>query len=219
MYFVGRIKELNQMKTAIISNENVIIYGKYGIGRTSLVRHFTAMNQKKWQFLFADFSQSASQVCQQLHNAIFPAERDQGYIQYKKARRRIVNVSKDSAQKFIIVLDNVNHITHQRIDFLYFLICNGRFSFIVIVDNSLSPSKTERLRAILHLNCQIFLTNLTISETISYFEFYFRKYNWQWSDEMIKLESKRTRGYPLFMVENLANILKIYHLNDNEKKF
>ena len=45
IYFVGREKEISQIVKALKRGENVILKGKYGIGRTSLSRHVPEIGQ------------------------------------------------------------------------------------------------------------------------------------------------------------------------------
>jgi len=50
MYFVGREKEIEQMKEALERGKNVIVSGKYGMGRTSLIKHAADAMKDRWRF-------------------------------------------------------------------------------------------------------------------------------------------------------------------------
>jgi hypothetical protein len=56
MNFVGRKHEIAVILKSLRQNRNVILSGKYGVGRSSLVKHIARLNPETWQFLFADFS-------------------------------------------------------------------------------------------------------------------------------------------------------------------
>lgn len=207
MYFVGRKKEINQINKALVSGRNIVVYGKYGIGRTTLVRHVAAVTKVKWRFLFVDFSSTPVQVCRQLYNEFFPDKNvKKQSVGYKKMMWDIVNTKIWEHEKLILVLDNIEKITHQRIDFLHYLSLNTCFAFIGIVENSLPASDLLRLRAVLKLTCQIRLSNLKEKEVAEAIQFYSSKYQLDWSEKQIKNYSRMTRGYPLFLAEKIINM-------------
>lgn len=208
MYFVGRAKAINKIHRALEQGNNIIVQVKFGIGRTSLVRHLAAINQDRWHFWFADFSLTPEKLCRQLFNELFPDEKRGHRLKYKSLRQRIVTASKTANEKVILVLDNITTITSARIELLRYLFDQGNFCFIAIADNSLARQERLQLRAILHLTYQIFLNYLRSPEIEQYFQHYSSKYQWNWSEDVITSTSRLTRGYPLFMTESLAELEK-----------
>jgi len=79
MYFYGREKEISKIKRALEKRENIVITGKYGIGRTSLIKYLADITSKKWQFIFTDFSKTPSSVCNEILWNISPKWRDSPY--------------------------------------------------------------------------------------------------------------------------------------------
>lgn len=208
MYFIGRAKEINLIHRALEQGNNIIVQGKYGIGRSSLVRHIAALNQQRWQFWFGDFSLTPEKLCRQLFNELFPDEKNNHPLKYKSLRQRIVTTSRTATKRVILVLDNITTMTSARMELLRYLFNQGNFYFIAIADNSLARQEKLQLRAVLHLTCQIFLTYLRLPEIEQYYRHYSSKYGWNWSDDMITSISRLTRGYPLFMTERLAELKK-----------
>ena len=69
--FVGRRKEITRIEKALFRGETIIVSGKYGIGRTALVRHIAAGNTQYWRFVFVDGSRSASDICRSVFVELF----------------------------------------------------------------------------------------------------------------------------------------------------
>jgi len=84
--FFGRQSETKQFIASLSSGRNVILSGKYGMGRTSLVRHVGRNMQGKWKFLFADFSKTPDQVCRELVSQL-----KKEIIYKKKPNRFVIN--------------------------------------------------------------------------------------------------------------------------------
>ncbi len=207
MYFVGRAKEINKIHRALEQGENIIVQGKYGMGRTSLLRHLAAINQERWQFWFADFSQTPEKVCRQLFAQMFPDAKNDQQLKYKSLRQQITAASLRAEQKIILVMDNIAAVTPARMEFWRYLGDNGQFSFIAIAENSLKRQERMQLRGVLHLTCQISLSYLRLAEVREFFQHYSTQYGWNWSAETIASVSQLTRGYPLFMAERVNQIL------------
>jgi energy-coupling factor transporter ATP-binding protein EcfA2 len=217
MYFVGRKKEINQINKALEAGTNIIIHGKYGMGRTSLVKQIARLNHQRWQFWFVDGSQTPEKICRQLFKELFPDEQHRYPLKYKSLRQRIAAATLSANPPVVLGLDNIATITSARLDWLRYFASHGKFNFMVIVDDSLKQDEELKLRGALHLTCQVFLSHLSLSETEQFFQHYSRQYDWGWSAEMIKSQSCLSRGYPLFMAERLADILKAAHEMKDEK--
>lgn len=216
MHFVGRKKEINQITRALEVGNNVIIHGKYGMGRTSLVRQIARLTRQRWQFWFADCAQTPEKICRQLFKELFPDERHRYPLKYKSLRQRIAAASLSAHPPVVLVLDNVATITSARMEFFRYLAINGNFAFIVIVDDSLDQQAELQLRGALQLTCQVFLSYLSSPEIEQFFQHFSQRFGWGWSTEMIQSQGRLTRGYPLFLTERLAEILKTCSMN-NEK--
>jgi MoxR-like ATPase len=60
--FVGREKETKLIIKELVRGHNIVIEGKFGIGRTSLVRHVSSVISDQWRFIFVDFSQTPGKM-------------------------------------------------------------------------------------------------------------------------------------------------------------
>ena len=58
MIFVGRRKETHQITDDLKKGQNIILHGKYGMGRTSLINHIARLMNQRWKFIFVDFGQT-----------------------------------------------------------------------------------------------------------------------------------------------------------------
>jgi AAA+ ATPase superfamily predicted ATPase len=72
MSFFGRKREIAAINSGLIKERNIILTGKFGIGKTTLVKEFARMNRERWLFLFSDFSETPSKICHDLLKALKP---------------------------------------------------------------------------------------------------------------------------------------------------
>lgn len=198
-FFVGRKKEIATILQALEQEQSILIRGKFGMGRTSLVKHIAEMMNGGRLFWFADFSKPPEKMCRRLYGEIFP-QGDHSGLNYKMIRRRIVEAALRVTPKVVLVFDNVETVSWSRIELCRYFASSGAFLFIAVVDHSLDSDSTLRLRAVLHLSQQVQLSNLHPAEVAEFFRYYAGKRNYGWSEEQIIAQSRRSRGYPLLMV-------------------
>ena len=60
--FIGRKNEASHMIRELQQGNNIILGGKYGTGRTSLVRHLASTFLNEWKIVFVDFSQTPGKM-------------------------------------------------------------------------------------------------------------------------------------------------------------
>jgi hypothetical protein len=112
MYFVGREKEIGEIKEALEGGNNVIVSGKYGIGRTSLIKHIADAMKDQWRFVFVDFSKTPGSVCNYLLAELFPMHGfDREHRRYRPSRFRIATLALEDHRKHVLVLDNVSKLS------------------------------------------------------------------------------------------------------------
>ena len=70
--FVGRGQEAERIRGELLAGRNVVLTGRFGIGRTALLRHLAREMKAEWRFIFLDGSLTAARLCEQLHLALFP---------------------------------------------------------------------------------------------------------------------------------------------------
>jgi MoxR-like ATPase len=62
MIFVGREIETEHITKELYQGKNIIVGGKFGIGRTSMIKEIASSLQNEWRFIFVDFSQTNRQT-------------------------------------------------------------------------------------------------------------------------------------------------------------
>jgi hypothetical protein len=204
MHFVGREKEIGQVRESLEEGGNVIISGKYGMGRTSLIKHIAEMMQKKWRFLFLDFSETPGKLCQNLVSKLWP-EREysgrNGFSKYKSARFRIVSLDFSDSRRHVLVLDNIAKLSAQKIDFIRYLAWEKRFQFVAIVEGFISKEDFLRLRVRLYPAEIIMLQHLDKRKVYEFYQHLSEQHRFHWTEGHIKNLAEITGGYPLRMTE------------------
>jgi len=202
MYFVGREKEIGQITEALEEGKNVIVSGKYGMGRTRLVQYVAEGMRKQWRFFFADFSKTPGAICHHLVRELFPGQEfRREYMRYKSSRFRIVSLDFSDKRRHVLVLDNIAKLSSQKIDFIRYLAWEKRFQFVAIVENFVSESDLMRLRVGIHPATMIELRRLSISHVTDFFRNLSKTHEFHWTEAQIKNLSQASGGYPLRMRE------------------
>jgi len=202
MYFVGRQKEINHIKEALEEGNNVIVVGRYGMGRTSLVKHLASAMKNHWRFVFVDFSKTPGSVCNYLLAELFPMQEfDRKYVKYRPSRFRIATLALGDGRKHVLVLDNVSKLSAQKLDFIRYLTWEKRFQFVSIVESFLPTDGLFRLRVWMHPSIVITLHHLSTSSVIQFFQKLSKENQLGWTEGQIKDLAEVTGGYPLRMQE------------------
>jgi len=160
MYFVGRSRETKSIIKALERCENVIVSGRFGIGRTSLLRHIAEIGQDKWRFVFIDFSRTPGDVCRHLIAELFPAyaaKQGDTYIKYKPGRFKVLNRELEDGRRHVLVLDNIEKMTMQKLALFRHLTFGKRFLFVAITASFLPERHYHQLKAALFATCKITL--------------------------------------------------------------
>jgi len=202
MLFVGREKEIGQMKEALEQGDNIIVLGKYGMGRTSLVQHVAKATEEQWRFVFVDFSKTPGSICNYLLTELFPTQEfDREHLKYKPSRFRIATLALDDSRKHILVLDNISKLSASKLDFIRYLTWKKRFQFISIVESFLTSNGLFRLRVWMNPSIVITLRHLNTSSVIQFFQHLSKEYQFRWTEVQIKNLAEVTGGYPLRLQE------------------
>ena len=202
MYFVGRDKEIGRMKEALEAGNNIIVLGKYGMGRTSLVQHLAKTTQDRWRFVFVDFSQTPGNVCKHLMAELFPMQEFvRKHARYRSSRFRITTLALDDNRKHILVLENVSKLSAQKLDLIRYLTWEKRFQFISVVESFLPSNDLFRLRVWMNPSIQIILHYLSAFDVVQFYRQLSREHRLGWTEGQIKNLAEVTGGYPLRMRE------------------
>ncbi|MEN6319400.1 MAG: ATP-binding protein [Syntrophaceae bacterium] len=198
MCFVGREKETNKIIKALERGNNIVLMGKYGIGRTSLIRHIAAITKEKWKFVFLDFSQTPGKVTKQLLEELMPGKwkGKNHYARYKSGRFLIVSKELKDKRKHFLILDNIAKLTTQKLQFLRYLIQESTFQYVAIAESFLPKEDLFLLRASLLPAEMIILPYLNEESTEKLLRQLVDKYSLNWSGQRIAMIVSSTRGYP-----------------------
>ena len=202
MYFVGREKEIGQIKEALEGGNNVIVSGKYGIGRTSLIKHIADVMNDQWRFVFVDFSKTPGSVCNYLLAELFPIHGfDHEHLRYRPSRFRIATLALEDHRKHVLVLDNVAKLSAQKLDLIRYLTWEKRFQFVSIAESFLPTNGLFRLRVWMNPSILITLHHLMTSSVVQFFQQLSKEHQLGWTEGQIKNLAEVTGGYPLRMQE------------------
>jgi hypothetical protein len=202
MYFVGREKEIGEMKEALERGNNIIVLGKYGIGRTSLVQHVAMATRDVWRFIFVDFSKTPGSVCNYLLAELFPTkEFEREHLKYKPSRFRIAALALGDPRKHVLVLDNVSKLSAKKLDLIRYLTWEQRFQFVSIVESFLPQDDLFRLRVWMNPSILIKLHYLSTCDVVQFYRQLSREHRLGWTEGRIKNLAEVTGGYPLRMKE------------------
>jgi len=202
MYFVGREKEIGQIRESLEGGRNVIISGKYGMGRTSLIKHMTDAMKDQWRFVFVDFSKTPGSVCNHLLAELFPMHGfDREHLKYRPSRFRIATLALEDNRKHVLVLDNVSKLSVQKLDLIRYLTWEKRFQFVSIVESFLQSNGLFRLRVWMNPSILITLHHLSTSRVVHFFQQLSKEHQLGWTEGHIKNLAEVTGGYPLRMQE------------------
>ena len=204
MHFVGREKEIQQIKEALGGAKNVIVLGKYGMGRTSLIKHIADAMKDRWRFVFVDFSETPRMICrhllaEQTGRQKFKDEYES--INYKSTRFRIVHLDLGGRRKQVLVLDNIAKLSFQKADLIRYLAWGKRFQFVAIVESFISKDDFLRLRVRLYPAEIVMLQHLDKRKVYEFYQHLSEQHRFHWTEGHIKNLAEITGGYPLRMRE------------------
>jgi Cdc6-like AAA superfamily ATPase len=204
MYFCGREKEISEIINALKKRKHIVITGKYGIGKTVLAKHLSAITKQRWRFVFTDFSKTPSNVCNDILWKVSPKRTPKHrheYIKYKIAKSLIADLTLKDNRQPVIVLDNISELSHQKLVFIQYVAFSKKLLFIAIAEGFLPESDLFRLRACLMPSHLIKLGNLGIKNAVEFLRHVSHKNDLNWSEKHIRMLAEVTGGYPLGMKE------------------
>jgi len=211
MHFVGREKEVGQIRESLEEGKNVILSGKYGMGRTSLVKQISDAMKDQWRFVFVDFSKTPGSVCHHLLVELFPMHSfDREHLKYRPSRFRIATLALEDKRKHVLVLDNISKLSVQKLDLIRYLTWEKRFQFISIVESFLVKDSLFRLRVWMNPATLMVLHRLSESSVVQFFQQLSEGHQLGWTEGKIKNLAKMTGGYPLRMKEIALRELERY---------
>ncbi len=211
--FIGREREMAGIRKALTGKRNLVVTGKFGIGRTSLIKQFARLNEEQWRFLFADFSQPPARVCHEILSQLKPKSHDlsRGRIRslgYKRAESLIISLASKDKRQYVIALDNIEKLTPQRLRLIRDLIRERVFVLIAIAEPFLPEEDLFQLRVCLYPSTLMMLRNLSAEQTAGFFRYFGNKNQIPWTESDIHVLSLAAKGYPLAMREFVTRAIE-----------
>ena len=206
MLFVGRKREKKQIFESLREGKNIIIGGKFGIGRTSLIREIAKILADERKFVFVDFSKTPGEMSEKLMKELGLSARFKKTgtkMGYKSMRYRVANAKSLKKQNTVIVFDNIAKLTNQKTIFLRHLILEQHFQFIAIVEHFLPQKHFFELKVQLIPTATITLRYLKMIDVEDYLQTYSNQYHLNWQGDYIHDMVNLASGYPLRMTEIL----------------
>jgi replication-associated recombination protein RarA len=209
MLFVGRKNEKKKIVESLRQGKNIILGGKFGIGRTSIIKEIAIILADERKFIFVDFGLTPAKMSEKLMKGLALVARftkSNKKMGYKSMRHRISNYESSEKKQTVIVFDNIAKLTNQKIIFLRHLVLEKHFQFIAIVENFLSPNDLYFLKALLLPADVLSLHHLKKDDVLSFLRLYSDKHNLNWSEVFIREMAALIGGYPLGIITTLNSV-------------
>jgi energy-coupling factor transporter ATP-binding protein EcfA2 len=204
MYFVGREKEIKKILGAFKKGNNVILTGKFGIGRTTLMKHLARISTKNWRYVFIDFSQTPGKICRKLAAELLPKGKPNKRtpnLGYKSNRFRLGHLDFSDPRQLILVMDNIGKLTNAKRDLLRYWAMPKRFLFAAISESFLDGEDIFRLRSQLSPARVVKIAHLSREASRDFFRYFSDHHDLLWTENQIDHLAESTGGYPLGMRE------------------
>jgi hypothetical protein len=199
---VGREREEARLASALGRGRNAVVSGKYGSGRTALVRHLAKTCEGEFRFAFCDFSAPPRATWAALAAAFVPGKRREASIRqtsYRTLRAQVLGTSLGEGPPAVVVLDDVRRVTPARFDLVHRLTVTDRFLFVAIVEPHLPDAERRRLLACLAPIERLRLGPLSQPAVRDFLARASAERDLSWTPEKIEAVARGTGGYPLSM--------------------
>lgn len=187
--FVGRVRELRLLRRFLQDGYSVVLTGAFGSGRTALVREL-ARTMRNWQFVAWKEGESRRRVRAAVRDAAIETR----------------TTGSASGPRIVLVVDDVVHLTAQRLRCLRELARTLHCQSIVIVESSMRPGEVARLRGALGAARFVRLGPLNPRAVQRYFAETVSTLGLEWTRGEIQGTARATHGHPLTMRTTLEGI-------------
>ena len=220
MIFTGREKEKKKIIKELEQGKNIMLAGKFGIGRTSLAREIAKHSGGRRQFVFVDFCQTPGKMSKNLMKQLKICNRftkTGNKMGYKSMRFRIAAIGSSTENKPVIVFDNIAKLTRPKIAFLRYLCEEKSFQFIAIVENFLPEKHALFLKTLLFPAAHFSLSYLSDKDVLEFVHYYMETHHLRYSEAEIAGLTLFAGGYPLEMTR-LVKISSTSNKTSNNKQ-
>lgn len=202
--FVGRHKEMERLRRELAAGHNLVLTGRFGVGRTTLLRRLAREEEKARRFLFVDGALPPGQMAPRIFLALFPSQADA----LQRARNPLSFVKEalgaralPDRRPHVVVLDGVAKLTPQRLAFLRWLRDLERFQIFAVTEHFLPQEDLWRLRTLLVPAPLVVLDKLGAAACAEFFRRYAEREGLAWDEGTIQGLAQASQGYPLTMWE------------------
>jgi hypothetical protein len=199
---VGREREEALLASALAAGRNVVLSGKYGSGRTALVRHVAETAVGRFRFAFCDFSAPPRETWAVLAAELVPERRRKAPSRQSSSRAlraRVLGAPLAEGPPPVVVLDDVGRLTPARLDVVRRLAVTGCFRFVAIVEAHLPGAQRAHLLACLAPLERLRLGPLTQPAVREFLARAAAARGLDWTPEKVEAVARGTAGHPLSM--------------------
>ncbi|HXG59655.1 MAG TPA: ATP-binding protein [Thermoanaerobaculia bacterium] len=205
MLFVGRESEIARIEKALHGGRNIVLCGKYGIGRTALIREIARRN-RGWRFIYANFGDAgttiATEILSQLTGRSAHALRN-GCTARRLVRSVTTFAPPADVHRVVIVFDNIAKVTRPKLALIRSLRDPTRFAFAAIVEHFVRDEDLMRIRVALDPAIVVALGALNEETSTRFFANAAAEFDLPWSDSDVAGLARTMHGYPLEMVRTV----------------
>jgi energy-coupling factor transporter ATP-binding protein EcfA2 len=208
--FVGRMKELERIRSELAAGHNLVLTGPFGIGRTTLLSHLARALKPELRFIFFEGSQTPGQICEQLlvdGSSVKPTARKRT-LPWKIERHRLESRKDRDPRPVVLVLDDVAKVTPPKLDFIHWLHGLHRYRIIAVTERFLPEKSLMHLRSALYPAPMVALGPLSAGMAQRFFEAWAVRHGLNWGPDIIHGLVLATRGYPTGMWEAARDAMK-----------
>jgi hypothetical protein len=202
--FVGRNKEIEWLRRELAAGSNVVLTGRFGAGRTALLRHLAGEEEPVRRFVFVNGALPPGPACQQLFLALFPKQAralERACKPQSFMRATIESRCLPDRRPHVVVLDDVAKLTPQRLEFLRWLRGLEKFRIIAVAERFLPEEDLWRLRTLLVPAPLLVLRRLGAAACEQFFRSFSQREGLAWDEGTIQGLARASGGYPLTLWE------------------
>jgi len=200
--FVGREREQARILRTLERGRNLAVSGKFGSGRTTLLRYTSKTCVDRFRFVFVDFSQPPRATWEALaHWASGARHHSKGKgkrvrIGYRTLRAQALRGAPDGPPA-VVVLDNVERVTAARLDVVKRIRTAACYQLIAVLEGHLPDYERQALLRWLAPLDFLRLGPLPDSEVRKLVSEVARDLELAWSNDKVAAVASGTGGHPL----------------------